>query len=107
GGEVESSHNHLVSWDRVCSPKGNGGLGLRKARIMNVALLVKTGWKLHARQQSLCTEVFEKKYLRGLGFMDADARGRQSSTWRGIRRSIDCVRNGYKWNIENDASVNF
>ncbi|OMO92659.1 reverse transcriptase [Corchorus olitorius] len=45
-GEADRSQGHLVSWDRICRPKGNGGLGLRKARISNLALLAKIGWKL-------------------------------------------------------------
>ncbi|OMO92451.1 putative ribonuclease H protein [Corchorus olitorius] len=73
---------------------------------MNVALLAKTGWKLHTQQQSLCTQVFEQKYLRGLGFVDADSRGRRPSTWRGIKKTIDCVRKSTRWNVGNGESIN-
>ena len=37
---------HLVKWDMVCKPKIEGGLGLKKARGQNLALLAKLGWKL-------------------------------------------------------------
>lgn len=48
----------------MCRPKGNGGLGLRKENFSNVALLAKMGWNLQIRQQSLCNEVFQRKYLQ-------------------------------------------
>ena len=35
------SKAHLVGWDKVCSPKANGGLGVRKLTTFNKALLGK------------------------------------------------------------------
>ena len=32
---------HLVGWDKVCAPKVNGGLGIRKLTTFNKALLGK------------------------------------------------------------------
>lgn len=39
GGNRDISHNHLVNWERVCRPKGNGALGLRKAKLTNYLCL--------------------------------------------------------------------
>ncbi|OMO87284.1 reverse transcriptase [Corchorus capsularis] len=79
GGDVDNSRGHLVNWDRVCRPKGNGGLGLRKARISNVALLSK--------------------------FLDVETWGRASSTWRGLLRTKDCVQRGSRWLIGDGKSI--
>ncbi|CAL1412328.1 unnamed protein product [Linum trigynum] len=32
---------HLLDWDTICKPKDQGGLGLRSARCLNLAYLVK------------------------------------------------------------------
>lgn len=37
---------HLVSWDMVMKDKDGGGLGIRRLREMNIAFLVKLGWRL-------------------------------------------------------------
>lgn len=79
GGSVENTHGHFLSWDRVCRPKGNGGLGLRKARLSNVALMAKIGWKLQTRHQSLSCEIYQQKYLKGKQFIEADGNGQSSS----------------------------
>lgn len=36
---------HLMARDRVCTPKRNGGAGLRKLQPMNRALLCKWLWR--------------------------------------------------------------
>ncbi|KAE8732459.1 hypothetical protein F3Y22_tig00002058pilonHSYRG00012 [Hibiscus syriacus] len=41
GGDIVYAHNHLVSWGKVCRSKKMGGLGLRKIRDMNYALMAK------------------------------------------------------------------
>lgn len=37
---------HLINWNKVCTGKSFGGLGIRKARNSNLALLAKLGWKI-------------------------------------------------------------
>ncbi|GMP55674.1 hypothetical protein CsSME_00020426 [Camellia sinensis var. sinensis] len=43
GDTLERKKVHLVKWDTVCTLKKHGGLGLKKARDQNVALLSKLG----------------------------------------------------------------
>ncbi|OMO72173.1 Endonuclease/exonuclease/phosphatase [Corchorus capsularis] len=106
-GEADKSGGHLVSWERLCRPKRNGGLGLRKARVSYVALLAKTSWKLQMREQNLCTEIFQKKYLKGKPFIESSSSRRCSSTWRGLLHTRDCIRRGTRWWIGNGIGTRF
>jgi hypothetical protein len=42
----EEKKYHLVSWEHVCRPNDQGGLGILNLKIMNIALLAKWVWKL-------------------------------------------------------------
>lgn len=46
GSTPEKRKQHRIALNRVCRPKGEGGLGIRQAPLMNKALLVKLGWHI-------------------------------------------------------------
>ena len=57
GDSLERKKVHLVNWQHVCHKKKNGGLGIRRARDQNLALLSKLGWKLLNEEEGLWLEV--------------------------------------------------
>ena len=42
----------LLRWQKIILSKENGGLGIKKMRNMNVALMAKLGWRLLAKKDS-------------------------------------------------------
>ncbi|CAL1384001.1 unnamed protein product [Linum trigynum] len=46
GGTDEKRKVHLISWDQIYKPKGLGGLGLKPARSLNQAFMVKLAWEI-------------------------------------------------------------
>ncbi|XP_073525938.1 uncharacterized protein [Phyllobates terribilis] len=44
--KFNSNSRALLSWDKICQPKINGGLGLHKAEHLNIALQMKLLWKI-------------------------------------------------------------
>lgn len=81
---------HLIAWNRVCSPEGEGSLGIRKASEMNKALITKVRWRLFQDKSSLWAKVVHCKYR--VGELDDhtwfDAKRNRSSTWRSIKIGI-------------------
>nr|GMD54279.1 uncharacterized protein LOC109165997 [Ipomoea batatas] len=50
------------TWSRLCVPKEKGGLGFRRIREMNLALLGKQVWRLLSRLDSLVARVYKSRY---------------------------------------------
>lgn len=107
GSDGEQKKVHLVDWDSVTLSKKEGGLGTRKSKYMNQALLSKAAWRIQKGDTSVWSEIFRKKYLRGRSFKEYQPVGAASSTWRGIVKGADLVNKGSIWRIRNGAKVNF
>ena len=54
-----------MSWDKVTHPRKEGGLGLKKVRVMNECLLIKWWWRYGREGNSLWRRVIRAKY--GIG----------------------------------------
>jgi hypothetical protein len=61
-GTGELVKTHLVRWDTICSPVAHGGLGVRKLRAFNQALLEKWLWRYGLEWNRLGRRVLVAKY---------------------------------------------
>lgn len=57
GSTEERRKTHLVKWDIVCKSHDRGGLGIRKCKESNLAMLAKTGYNLLKDEKALWTKV--------------------------------------------------
>ena len=62
GGGGDEHKFHLVKWVAVCTPVSSGGLGIRKVRFFNKALLQKWLWRFGLEKDALWRQVIEVKY---------------------------------------------
>ncbi|CAA7030525.1 unnamed protein product [Microthlaspi erraticum] len=110
GDTADQRRQHLLSWDRVCVPKSEGGLGIRRAQEMNIALIAKLGWRLLNDAASLWARVLRSKY-KVKDVKDAawfKKGGNYSSTWRGVLRGMrDVVIPGMSWVIGSGHTTSF
>jgi hypothetical protein len=60
------------SWDQLCCPKAGGGLGFRKAKNFNDALLAKITWMVISNRDSLCIRALISKYKVRSDWMDRE-----------------------------------
>jgi hypothetical protein len=68
GDGLSRTWNH-VNWNMVTTPKRFGGLGIREARLTNLALLGKLVWNMLHNKDKLWVKVLSHKYM-GNTFMD-------------------------------------
>jgi hypothetical protein len=53
---------HLVSWDKVCSPISEGGMGIRNLRAFNCTLLDKWLWRFGSERDAWWRVIVDSKY---------------------------------------------
>uniref|UniRef100_A0A2N9IL89 Reverse transcriptase zinc-binding domain-containing protein n=1 Tax=Fagus sylvatica TaxID=28930 RepID=A0A2N9IL89_FAGSY len=98
GGMGEEFKHHLMGWDKVCTPKEKGGLGVRNLTLFNKALLGKWLWRFGLEEHHLWRRVLVAKYGVELGgWRTSRIRGPHGcGVWKGIMLGWD----EYFWNIE-------
>ncbi|KAK9749480.1 hypothetical protein RND81_02G128900 [Saponaria officinalis] len=69
-GSEEYSRSPLVSWEHVCKEKQFGGLGIRNARLGNVAMLGKYVWWMASKSYHLWIQWIHHVYLRRQNLKD-------------------------------------
>ncbi|KAL8089304.1 hypothetical protein AgCh_038925 [Apium graveolens] len=60
-----------ISWSRVCEVKEAGGLGFKRLREFNMAMLAKQAWRLMNNSNSLVTALMKAKYYANGEFVNA------------------------------------
>ncbi|CAN1812312.1 Putative ribonuclease H protein At1g65750 [Linum perenne] len=99
---------HNVNWDTVCKPKDQGGLGLRSARDLNKAFLMKLAWSLVSRPNEFWAKVLITKYmtLTDNGYMLTRKKG-FSNVRRGVMKVWQETQNGIHWSIRDGRNTKF
>nr|GEY42636.1 hypothetical protein [Tanacetum cinerariifolium] len=88
---IEKVHNRLmrngkakVSWDVVCLPKKEGGMGIRKLDVFNKVIVISHIWSLLSHKESLWVRWIHACKIRGQIFWDVPVRGNMKWRWRKI-----------------------
>ena len=78
--------HHLVKWDTVCTPKAEGGLGIRSLVFFNRALLGKWMWRFGLEENHLWRRVLVAKFgIEAGGWRTKHSRGPHGcGLWKGI-----------------------
>ena len=106
-GTEEKNKLSLVNWEEVCKPKEKGGLGVRRLRDLNKAILTKIGWRL-GEDNTDWGNIMKAKYLSNSLFtwnlFNNDLQG-GSKIWMNIVKSRSLLREGTKWIVGNGRSI--
>ncbi|KAL4322447.1 hypothetical protein AHAS_Ahas14G0211400 [Arachis hypogaea] len=108
-GDIETQRKfHAIGWKTLCSPKHEGGLGLRKLSVMNDAFLMKIIWQLDKEPDSLWAEVIRHKYCNGnRQIIQPIARRMDSPLWKELVKVWPEYKRNTFCQIGDGLSTNF
>jgi len=72
------------SWDDICQPKENGGLGIRDLYTVNKSLLTQAAWNIATQKNPMLSAVLKAKYYPDSSFWTSTATGTKSIFWSSI-----------------------
>ncbi|CAN1137716.1 Putative ribonuclease H protein At1g65750 [Linum perenne] len=108
GSSPDHKKIHLLSWDTICRPKSQGGLGLRMAKELNDAFMLKIGWLLLKKPEALWVRVLTSKYLKEIaGVLEIRRRNWGSALWRGVRRVWPTLQSACQSVVHNGMNTSF
>ena len=98
----------IFTLDKVCKPKEEGGLNLRRAKDLNLPFMIKLAWGLVNRPEALWVKVICSKY----GYQDKiipDVQRKQqcSNAWRGIVFVWGRFKQNLIWRIGDGKQARF
>lgn len=108
-GTEERNRISLVAWEKVCRSVKVGGLGIRKIKTSNRALLTKIGWQL-SKEEKDWTSILRAKYLHTqssdnlLNIMELSF---GSSIWNNVAKTRKDIKKNGKMIIGNGKRTAF
>ncbi|KAL0348024.1 UNVERIFIED_CONTAM: putative mitochondrial protein [Sesamum angustifolium] len=97
---------HWVAWSALCKSKEEGGLGFKRLRFQNMALLSKQAWRLAVNPQGLAYQVLRAKYFPSSDFLSAQISSNPSFTWRSIFVAKSTLVQGLRWEVGDGMLIN-
>jgi hypothetical protein len=79
---------HLVRWDKVCTSKKKGGLGIKNLRLLNICLMCKWWCKLE-KEKGIWQKIVNNKYIHGNSILNIGPRVGDSEVWSDMLKVRD------------------
>ncbi|XP_047949120.1 uncharacterized protein LOC125194951 [Salvia hispanica] len=98
GSTNETRRTHWISWEQICLPTAEGGLGIRKFREVLRAFSIKLWWR-YRENNSLWATYLNSKYCRRTSPLTSSVSGRCSAIWRRLSRSWSHAHPHIQWII--------
>ncbi|GMI64491.1 hypothetical protein HRI_000118400 [Hibiscus trionum] len=96
---------HWCSWQKLCLPKENGGLGFRDLGCFNLSLLAKQGWRIMANPTALVSKILKARYFPQTNFLNAVLGSRPSYIWKSIWSARKTLEMGIIWRVGSGRTI--
>jgi len=107
-GSEMSSHKAKISWDIVCKPKAEGGLGLRNLKEANDVSCLKLVWRIISNSNSLWTKWVAEYLIRKKSIWSLKQSTSMGSwIWRKILKIRDVAKSFSRVEVGNGESASF
>lgn len=106
-GDIAKRTNAKVSWDKVCLPKSESGLGLRNLLVWNKVLSLKLVWLLFSKSGSLWVAWMKEHRLKRVNYWWAEHQCRSSWIWKTLLSLKPLVKGLLKCKIGDGLSASF
>ncbi|KAK1270073.1 hypothetical protein QJS04_geneDACA019694 [Acorus gramineus] len=90
-GHSQQRKMHQVSWDTICNPLEEGGLGIKSIHDWSVGSIGVHFWELANKNQSMWAKWMRQRYLRKDNIWRVSAHMGCSSTWSSILQARDWI----------------
>ncbi|XP_030924679.1 uncharacterized protein LOC115951656 [Quercus lobata] len=90
-----------IAWEKMCTPKVEGGMGFKDLKAFNLALHAKQRWWFTQNTDSLAHTVLKARYFPKSNFLEAQLGKKPSYTWRNLMATKEVLWQGLRWNIGN------
>lgn len=90
-----------MSWERLCNVKEAGGLGFKRLKEFNIAMLAKQAWRLINGSNQLVTKLMKARYYPDSNFLSANLGHNPSYIWRSILEAQTVMKQGCRKRIGN------
>ncbi|XP_043717838.1 uncharacterized protein LOC122665764 [Telopea speciosissima] len=103
-GESEKTRAITVKWDTMCKPKNEGGLGIRRLREVNFALLAKFAWAIRSGSSNLAIFI-RCRLVNKDGTLKSHVN--PSTILTGLKKFWSFVQNEERWVVGSGESIRF
>lgn len=105
-GSGENKGLHWYSWDRVCLPKKEGGLGFKDLEAFNQALLAKQVWRILQHPTCLMARILQARYFPDGDILGASVKKKASYAWKSIMYGKELITKGMRHVIGDGTFTN-
>ncbi|XP_042479723.1 uncharacterized protein LOC122060672 [Macadamia integrifolia] len=102
-GGIEFAKKITIKWDALCKPKEEGGLGIRRLKDTNKAMLCKLVWRIK-HEKTVANSFLKARFIKNDGSLK---KGVSSSIVSGVKKVWSFVEENQRWIIGNGNLVNF
>lgn len=94
-----------ISWDNICKPKDQGGLGIKYLQVWNEVLIMKHLWNIAAKKDTLWVKWINVEKLKGRSIWEIQQDSNSSIGWNNILRLRQKVRKHVYYKIGNGKNI--